>query len=456
MSPAKSFAETTHNLEKSYFISSPSAFRDWRQIVNALEDECAAWARLAGWASTWAIVVAGHNDRNWARLASLEMQLRATQLLRKIINQGGATLEDPSTRILPVLYGLFRTEVINQNVVAAAQHAKVLRTFFESGHYTLQLLIQCLCFDVDLAAQKVHRLFFDVDVWFVQAVAPTLSAIAENIPQFQMIDRTIHPSITLPALRQLWLQMHFMSLAIRENPFPLQRWQEQSLGDMAFVYISCRTFIDQGQLINLYMDLTEGRIMEEADTAERYLQAALVCGLLYMCRREGHESWISGVDVRDASRGLMRELRRTLELTWAYLRPEDESKQLYREAFLWLLYIGAVCERHKRLSEASWPCWFNDELKRRARSYEVLKWPQLKAILEQFYSTQLISPNGAGWFEDLVNESCGPSEPLSAAFSDRLDAPVSSTISDSDAGYTLAHAESTSDQMETEVESKRP
>jgi hypothetical protein len=393
--PGKSVA-----LEQSRYISSPSAIRDWQHMTSSLENECAALAWLAGCASTMAIVVPG--ARNWARVASLEMQLRATQLLQETIEANTQTLNESVSITLPVLYGLFRTECINQNVKAAAFHAKILRCLFEQGHFTLQILIQSLSHDIDLAAKTTKRTFFDVDSWCVSALSPTLISIESNLPLFRREPPEFHPSIILPRLRPLWAARHFFAVVADKTPFPAQRWGERSTGDLAFIYMTIRTFLENGQLINLYMDLIEDREMMSSEPFERYLHAALTVALIYMGRRNAHECYIGSVDVRDASQNLMRELRRALILSWSHIAPEYELSQVYQEAFLWILYVGAVNEKRMDINGHPHPAWFCGRLCEQASACGVQSWCQMRTIAEQFLYTPLIGPDGIIWFDSLL------------------------------------------------------
>jgi hypothetical protein len=369
-------------------------------MTSSLENECAALARLAGYASTMAVVVPG--ARNWAHVASLEMQLRATQLLQRTIDENNNALKESTTVVLPILYGLFRTECINQNVGAAAFHARILRWLFEQGHFTLQILIQSLCHDIDLAAKTTKRTFFDIDSWCVKAVAPTLTAIESKLPLFQRRPPEFHSSISLPRLRSLWAGRHFFAVLAYETPFPAQRWGERSAGDLAFIYMSLRTFLEHGQLINLYMDLMEGCEMKSSRPADRYMQAALTVALIYMGRRNAHECYIGSVDVRDASPNLVRELQRTLTLTWDHLASEVESDQEYSEAFLWMLYVGALNEKRMAMTGLPHTVWFCRRLCEHARACGVKTWSQMRVIAEQFLYTPLIGPDGSIWFDNLL------------------------------------------------------
>jgi hypothetical protein len=390
-----------HALEKSRYISSASALRDWQFTTSCLLDECAAYARLASYASTMAIVVPGSN--NWARLTSLEMQLRATQLLQRLIN-GRARLDEQSrSALLPALLGLFRTECINSNVAAAAQHGRVIRLLFEKGHFTIQLLIQALCMDVDLAAKKIHRTFFDVDDWVVKVTSPTLTAIENILPSLKVIPLTLHPSIMLPLLHELWQMEHFIAVSSYVEAFPSQYWPERSAGDMAFIYLAIHAFIDCGRLINLYMDLKSGQDYDFLSQAQRRLQAALTIGLLYGSRRVGHECAIGGVDVRDASDGLMRELRYSLELMWEEPTTDVELEPTLRaEAIIWLLYQGSVFEQRKVESELYPDLWFIPRLRQWALKHGVMSWTRMRALATHFMYTPIISPDGSSWFDGLL------------------------------------------------------
>ena len=353
---------------------------------------------VRGYASTMALVVPEH--RGWAHLASLKMQVRAVELLRDKVEQHPPTLEESKTTVLPGLYGIFRTECINQNVPAAACHAKVLRSMFERGYFTLQLLIQTLYNDVELAVKKMHRTFLDVDVWCPKVLANTLTTIEEYIPLFQMTPRHFHPTITYPGLLALWPRRHFFAVGAYENPFPARKWQERSIGDMAFVYIGLRNSMEHGQLINMCFDLLEGRVFQEAGASERYVQAALVIALLYMARRNARECFIGGIDIRDASDELMCQLSHSITLAWTDSSPGDMKR--FEDAFLWMLYVGTVHEQKRQETGRAVAVWFEPRLRYQARLMAVSTWSQMEGIAEKFLCTPLIEPNGWQWFEKMV------------------------------------------------------
>lgn len=384
-------------LEKSKYISSPAAIRDWQQLTDSLQDECTALARLAGYASVMAQVVP---DNRWARFASMKMQTRAITLLRQFIHEHQPTLEESLTTVLPHLYGLFRTECINNNVTGAAYHARMLRTIFEKGFFTPQLLIQTLYNDVDLALKHTHKTFLDVDDWCPKVVAGTLTTIRNALPIFKDPDQDFHPSISYPKLLRLWRQRYLFAVTIYERPFPAQRWSQRSLGDMAFIYMSITSFLEHGQLINLYVDLTNGEVLPQADPAERHLQAALIMALLYVARRNAHESIVGGVDIRDAAPQIMRQLKSSSITAWYACSCAQLTE--YEAAFLWIFYVGTIEEKRRELSGRETSGWFATQLWTQAQTMGVENWSQMQCIAKQFLYTNIVDPDGSLWFDDLL------------------------------------------------------
>ena len=206
-------------LERSTFISAPGALRDWQQMKESLNDECAGLARLAGYASMMAQVSRGDN---WARLASLRMRERSTRLLRLLLEQSNSMTEKTTADCLPHLYGLFRAECFDGNVTAAAYHARVLRAVFERGNFTMQLLTQVLYNDVDLAIKRTKRTLIDVDSWCPRVLNGPLTKIRESIPILQAEqDHDLHSNITYQPLQNLWLRRKLVVKSVYEKPFPL-------------------------------------------------------------------------------------------------------------------------------------------------------------------------------------------------------------------------------------------
>jgi hypothetical protein len=393
----------------SVIISRGGATRDWLTTKDSLQSECAVLARLSAYASVMAKV---NPDLEWARMASLKMRDRAISLLRKGLQDSIAKGNDDVSQFLLPLYGLFNGECVDGNVKAAFEHSKIIRQIFESGVYTIQILLQVLYNDVDLAVKCGHRTYLDVDGWCPKVLAglsqkfSQLAAARLSAPQ----EEDLHPQVSYQPLRRLWLARMAVVQSIKRGAFQAQQVGDQQLQDLVFAYFTASGFTDHGQLNNMYHDLFEAKILQDKSAAERYTLAGMIATLQYLARRVGHDCIINGVDVRDASPKLMAQMKSCIQLSLSSSDPPASHE--FADAQLWMAYVGALEEERRRaqMKARGRECnmlirrgWFTTRFQDQAQLMGIRLWSEVQTIAERFLHVGFVDPHGSLWVEDLIN-----------------------------------------------------
>ena len=383
---------------RTELISYHAANRDWQNTLLGLQDECSSLACLSAYAS----MIAKISPASWARSSSLSMRSRAIFLFRQSL-QGHIHEDEALSRYTLVLYGLFTSECIDENVQAARAHVNLLRQIFESGKFDIQLVIQTLYDDVDLAMKYSHRTFFDVDHWCADTIAPFFAEVARMLPLPNVEEHNVHASITYLPLRELWVRNQVTIETITHGRRWHIQWTELGLQEMAFGYFAVSGLLGSGQLNNMYVDISENKVMTELSDGERYAQAALVIGMLYTMRRVRGECYMGGVDLRDCSGALMRQLRKSFRLAIDRSTPAELNR--FAEAHLWVTYVGALEEigRESHAQKATFvDMWFKERLRLQAMRLEVRCWQRMKEIAQVFLYASFVEPCGETWFEDVL------------------------------------------------------
>lgn len=169
-------------------------------------------------------------------------------------------------------------------------------------------------------------------------------------------------------------------------------------------YSTSRSFIDLGRLVNLYVSLVDhgGAYASITTIGQRYTQACLVLAILFTIRSIGHSAIVMGTDIRDKSSIIMSHLGKSFPFAQCCLEAE---KLHYRDAHLWILYIGALHEKRLELAGKKplvGVVSFTELLIHEAQASGVRTWEQMQLIEERFIQTDLLYPQGYTWFEDAL------------------------------------------------------
>jgi hypothetical protein len=193
---------------------------------------------------------------------------------------------------------------------------------------------------------------------------------------------------------------------IGQHPFSVQDCCEGGPGETVYAYSASRSLVDLGRLINLYLDLVDHRSQYAMNMTigRRYTQACLVLASMFAIRSIGHSAVVMGVDIRDKSPIIMTHLRESFSLASCCMAAE---KSHYREAHIWILYIGSLYERRLHLANENLSNKANSFTKllvREVQAADVRTWQQMQAIERKFMQTDLLRPQGYTWFEDVLAE----------------------------------------------------
>ena len=178
---------------------------------------------------------------------------------------------------------------------------------------------------------------------------------------------------------------------------------------MIYAYSASCSLVNLGLLINTYTELIDdgGLHTVNMTVGQRYTQACLVLACMFVIRSIGHTAMVMGKDIRDRSPVIMLHLSRCWSRVLCCTAVE---KLRYREAHLWILYMGALYEKRRELSgetRSGRRGSFQELLSGFARSISVTTWTQMKEIEGKFLQTCLLYPEGYTWFENVLSQSLG-------------------------------------------------
>ena len=302
---------------------------------------------------------------------------------RKDADKVQDAVDDESlSNCLQVVLKLFKAECTAQDVPAARAHGLMLRRIFESGRCDIPSIIQALFDDVDLAVKCTHRTFLDVTGWCAKQLDPIFNDMARNIELPKVDDVDVHHCVTYPPLRELFLCNLVIIRTMQNGRHHHTRWTAQELQDTAFSYFACASLMHGGQLNNLYLDLVESKVMETAKDGARYTQAALAIAMQFYMRRVHGPFTMNGVDIKDASQELMKQLR------WCFATVLDSSTDAemmaFADAHLWIAYVGALEEVRRERDRARGvllpSIWFRYQLRGLAERLKVRTWADIRHV----------------------------------------------------------------------------
>lgn len=383
-------------LGDSFFISRCAARREWQALVDSLHSELTALSCLLGYLSLMAIVTPGIG---WIKVLSVQLRLRATQLLRE---KTPAYEKDPEALVLQV-YRFFRAACIEGDIAAVDAHGRMLRSLLESGTgFTYQILIQALLSDGDFATKHARRCIFDVSQgsWCLNTLQKLWIMTDQFYPVYTAKDWNIHENVLSEESREMFAHARNMLHMSNFKQFPAVKWTERSAGDMAFAGLTSRSLYAHAQMNEHYLDLIENRVLSWTTEGVRWSQAAIVVALHYLKRRTCGEAVINGVNVRDASPALFGQLQIALNKAFEFCMADE--LETYADAHIWVLYIGAMEE----LRYSNKPNWQFGPLCRllaaKIRHTRYKDWESMRSMAGQFLFADFVHPEGKLWWKDLL------------------------------------------------------
>lgn len=351
----------------------------WQDLQESLQNECATYARLSAYSYLMSRVMP---HGTWTKAFSFELRYQAYRLLRNLLAESDAIVEN--TRVcLHSVYSLFEAECIEGNVAAARVHASILQKAYKKGLLSKQMIYHTRYWDSELAIKKTHRTLFNL--------LPKDRTVSSSFMTTGLTDQHPHQCITNVTLRQLYLALRNLFENLDKGSFPVESWREANVAEAAYSDFSTSIHIIRGVLNDLLIDMYE----MEVDSAERWIQAALTIAAQYLSRRIGIECIINGVDIRDASDELMKQLE------YCVRRFMTLAEVKFRDAYQFVLYVGTMEEKRKfRVGDE----FFTRQLSEAARSDGVVAWDEMKRVVSKFLYASFIGPDGSLWFADLVGK----------------------------------------------------
>jgi hypothetical protein len=328
---------------------------------------------------------------------------------------------------------LLEAECMAGNIAAARAHADVLLRLDDPGDndaYQFSHLMVLMFNSTELASKTLERNILPFGDWIQHKLATAWASVASFIPECPMELRDTNACVTLPELRAAMQQLRHC-VWLSASPLASKSEVERAKGDMVFVWVVTKTFVDMGNLINLYVDVMENHVAFDAEV-EKLMQVGLVLTTVQMLRKCIHSAELEeGMDIREHSHTIVPRIARHLNSALALT--EAASKEHYKDAILWMLYIGTTYEMHFKDKAKTTTCeldvgdstelWFTKTLRHHCEEFEITSWTQAKEILGTFVHDDRPAPDGAFWFNKLVGaEVAGDHEPssLSVAAPSRL------------------------------------
>ena len=371
--------------------------RDWNACVDSLQDEASTYGFLARYAAVASSI---------CRTSAFDRQgflykSRTTAIVRSRLTEGF----DPNSG--PVFWPinmLFSSDVIARNRAGAIVHCNVLRYLFEiqkmQGNVDMKMLTCVLFHDIQLAATLLTRPILDTEKWIPETFGPSWEAAADLLPPLPEISsKFLDPSVDSEKLRTVFNQQRESYELWIRGASKQKAWQP-----LIMYWLTSRDLMDQGFLINHFLDLSESYHTRSKSAADcLHAQAYISLAALYWARVAGPISpTICGIQLYDAGPTILTELRTALIQDGAPLGHKDLSK--YRNARLWALYVGAYAEwttETKQIDPAKG--WFNSTFASQARSMSLLSWQAVREVLEGFLYGDNMQPHGSQWFSKTMN-----------------------------------------------------
>jgi len=192
------------------------------------------------------------------------------------------------------------------------------------------------------------------------------------------------------------------------DPLPAEEVSDGSSGDIIFGWVASRTLIDNGRLLNDYLDLKEcGRKWPDLTAGILYTRAAMNLAMLFSMRTVGHVAWIQGVNIREASHLWAFQMHDMI--LKALQRSSPEELRQYQEAHLWVLFLGALFLQQQSSNQIYVPdldqLRYAELLVLECRTAAIKTWSRMRELLVQFSYCDMLSPHGSTWFEKVLWET---------------------------------------------------
>jgi hypothetical protein len=340
-------------------------------------------------------------------VARLKMRAKSIKLLREELKDHPESSPESLAALRLHIRTLYEAECMAGDTTAARAHMDILLRLDDpvtDERVRLQHLLVMMYDATELACKKLERTVMPFGEWTSERLATLWAISLPYIPVAPERIHEAHASVTFPYLREAMVRLRYC-VWIGETPLAFTDTQERFKADMIFAWTATKTFQDIGVLMNLYMDIVEGNVSFNSE-GQRLVHACMVLTLLFMVRKCVHEAIIEdGTDVREASHIIIPRLEQDMVTAMEMMTPAE--KIYYQEAFLWMLYAGALYEQRRKSRGAPGSSspdrpWFMTTLAKHAKDMNVTTWEHAKSILQNFVHDRFLEPDGHWWFEDVL------------------------------------------------------
>ncbi|EXJ60863.1 hypothetical protein A1O7_05016 [Cladophialophora yegresii CBS 114405] len=411
------------------WVSSASARLDWSICISTLQHPDLASAFVARAATVAAVL------RPSLRPLAMRYRLRSIQQLRvKLLNNDSHGWSD---LFLLQIVMLHKAEIVDQNLQAAATHARVLQHLFQErqrmyGTIEYTLLQYALWSESQVCTIFMSPFTFEVepDGWVVKNMqALWASALKElnSLPPWRALRAEAEEGLD-NCVEGADLRAFFVS-----RRTTLQTWlyfgvRGMPVSPLIMLWLSTTASVQQGRMIKHYLNAVrqaseqtccngEKSKRDSSDVQCWYVQQYLILAEFIWTHHTSYKVEICGVDLFDVVPTLLRKLRAALE--------HDLDSSKYQNARVWALFIGAHTEwsilltkqrgRQATLSHLQNTGegnekpedysqddarWFQCRLAIQVRQMGLTEWIEVRNVLKGFNHADIIPPPG----EKLVNE----------------------------------------------------
>ncbi|KAJ9603662.1 hypothetical protein H2200_011848 [Cladophialophora chaetospira] len=394
-------------VESSSVISSRAAASHWRQIITNLDHEGTAVACIAAFLALSSRVT-GEQTQSLDKAAALRMRVKSSALLRDVLHNRSEGLAVAKSVVLQMFW-LFCAETYADNLEAATIHGtmmwKLIKNGMASGCVDVRMLVQILFVDVDLAVKHMRRPLFPID-FCTRRLQPVWDRACQIIPpQYFVNAAKVQECVDFEPLRDIMIADR-VCRTLPYHPLPAEEVLDGSSSDIIFAFVASRTLIDNGRLLNYYVELQDGttEAIQALSDGVRYTRAAMTLAMLYSMRSVGHVSNTQGVNIREAPH--LAIICMNNAISKALHTSTAKEMQYYQNAHLWVLFLGALYVQDQSLSRSSSARFdelcFTELLALECRKAGVDTWSQMRAILTEFSYSDMLRPHGSLWFEDIL------------------------------------------------------
>ncbi|OAP64222.1 hypothetical protein AYL99_00194 [Fonsecaea erecta] len=390
-----------YHTTKRRWMTSASAWRDWRDCVDGLGDgvdglgdEGAGSGFIASCAAEAAVISLNPTVQKQAvyyrakSVAALQNRLAAGKVHR--------------AQLYWHIHLLVSADALMGDFTGTATHLNMLRCYFEHDGDKLDtnLLLYVLYNDIHRASMFLCRPIFDMDEWLPKRLQPVVDAAKPHLPDLTEVRaRYLDPAIDNPRLRTLfierreslavWLFQNCSAAESGQHTTALLRW------------LLTRVYLHQGRLVNFFL---QAKAQYEAIPPPGLVNSVLCQGyislatLLYI-RAISFNAAVCGVRLFDATAIILSNMQEMLQLSESSGFPHYERHQ---HARLWALYVGACAEMLMDLKPEG-RGWFTTHFAAKAIQLGVAGWDEVRSVLKGTLFTDLMHPDGEEWFARVLS-----------------------------------------------------